>query len=357
MTAQTLGPVIVPRQPWNAIGILNYVNVLIDSAPEEVDMVFQIPKTGTISKIWFRTGVVTTGDTLKVGIYTVDPATGLATTTAYGGMVAGTVLLVASTDNNKAIPVTLGTACSATKGDPPVAVRIQYNSYVAGNLNIQLMAGGGGTAQIFPYICVDQGSGLGKTTSWTPLLLLEYSDGTFPCVVGAYPWVTGLATTSIHLNSTPDELALRFSIPVPSRLSGFSVHGGQGNDADFVCYGDTTVTLSHDGEFVSTTAARSQDYSMSGPTLAANTVHRMAVKATEATNTVSVVVGEVPSAAAMEAADGGAEFYLSERNDAGTWTDTTTKRPLISLHLDQFSDGAGGGGGGLLRANMSGGML
>ena len=96
---------------------------------------------------------------------------------------------------------------------------------------------------------------------------------------------------------------------------------------------------------------------MDGPVLSANTVHRMAIKALEATNTVSVLVGQVPSAAAMEAADGGVELYYSTRsNGAGTWDDDTTKRPLISLHLDQFSDGAGGSGG-PVAGNMRGGFI
>ena len=355
MTAQTLGPTIVPRQPWGIAGSLAYLSITMDTSPEEVDTIFHIPKTGTISKIWFRTGSFTVGDTLKVGLYTVDPATGLPTTTAYGGMVAGTRLLATVTDENKAIDITLGTSCSATEGNL-VALVIEYNSYVAGNVKIAVMSGSTATTGVFPYIVADTGAGLAKQ-SLLPLMLLEYSDGTFPNIPGVYPWVSALDTVSIHLNSTPDEVALRFKFLVPTRLCAMSLHGGQGNDADFVCYGDTTVTTTHDGEIIGSTSVRSQDYPMDGPVLSANTVHRMAIKALEATNTVSVLVGQVPSAAAMEAADGGVELYYSTRsNGAGTWDDDTTKRPLISLHLDQFSDGAGGSGG-PVAGNMRGGFI
>lgn len=46
----------------------------------------------------------------------------------------------------------------------------------------------------------------------------------------------------------------------------------------------------------------------------------------------------------MDQFDGGQSFHMSTRTDSGAWSDITTQRPLISVTIDQFSDGAGGGG-------------
>jgi hypothetical protein len=61
--------------------VSSFVSRLIDATGEKYAAIIQIPKTGTISKIGFRTGTVTTSQTLRGGIETVDAATGAPTGT------------------------------------------------------------------------------------------------------------------------------------------------------------------------------------------------------------------------------------------------------------------------------------
>src|SRR3989304_6613560 len=132
---------------WHGIngGILNQTSTYtLDATGEKAATVFQIPEDGNITTLGFRTATVTTGDTLKVGLYTID-ASGDPTATAYKGMVAGTQAILATEDNTY-FNVTLGTqATSVVKGDI-VALVIEYNSYVAGSMGITTITSTGGSA-------------------------------------------------------------------------------------------------------------------------------------------------------------------------------------------------------------------
>ncbi len=132
MTMQSIiGGVTIPHHVEAVLGAPGIGSLLMDASGEKAAFIFKIPKSGTITEIGFRTGAVTTADTLKAGLYTVDTSNN-PTATAYGGMVAGTQ---ASPAANTWYAVALGTNCTATAGDV-VAVVIEFNSYVAGNLNI-----------------------------------------------------------------------------------------------------------------------------------------------------------------------------------------------------------------------------
>src|SRR3989337_2191615 len=132
-------------------GIANQVSVFtLDAAGEKATTIFPIPADGNITKLGFRTATVTTGDTLKVGLYTVD-ASGDPTATAYKGMVAGTQAVLATEDNTY-FNVTLGTQATSVVKSDKVALVIEYNSYVAGNMVITGLGVSGGAALIgLPY--------------------------------------------------------------------------------------------------------------------------------------------------------------------------------------------------------------
>ena len=50
---------------------------------------------------------------------------------------------------------------------------------------------------------------------------------------------------------------------------------------------------------------------------------------------------DVNSASLMEAIEGGQLFHHTSRTDAGAWTQTTTKRPLIALRVSAIDNGVG----------------
>ncbi|HAO93412.1 MAG: hypothetical protein A2X99_10250 [Deltaproteobacteria bacterium GWB2_55_19] len=360
MTMQSIiGGLTIPHHVEAVIGAPNdLTGYLIDAAAEKVAFIFKIPKSGTITEIGFRTGAVTIADTLKIGLYTVDTSNN-PTTTAYGGMVAGTQATPAA---NTWYNVALGTNCTAT-ADDAAAVVIEFNSYVAGNLRIAALDGSSGSSG---NICGFPESKQ-YTASWAniaarPVFSIKYSDGSYGFIYGCYP-VSAVTETAFNSSSTPDERGLKFSIPFPARLSGFWLNyrvTGVTGSADVVLYDSdgTTVLQTHTIDFQKVNAGPRMFYFQfaTAQALSKDTFYRLVVKPTTTTSN-SFYDFTVNAVAIMDCFEGGQNFHLTTRTDAWAWTDTTTKRPWMGLVLDQFDDGVGGGGGGLLLHNgMTGGI-
>jgi len=348
---------------WPGInaGIANQTAIFVlDATGEKASTIFQIPADGNITKLGFRTATVTTGDTLKIGLYTVD-ASGDPTATAYKGMVAGTQV-VASADDNTYFNVTLGTqATSVVKGDI-VALVIEYNSYVAGNMVITGLKSTGSELLGFPY-------GDLYTTLWTkqntPLFAtIEYTGGVYYPTLGILPVASGGASSIVYNldTATFDEYGIHINIPVPARVVGIWVVLAIAAGADFeaILYEGTTAlkTVTYDGDMAVTTGAR--QFFLFFPTtqdLIANTNYYIAIRPTTANN-VTFYYFTAPSVAAAAQFHGGAGAYRVKRLNQGAWTTSeTTIIGQMGIILDAFSDGVGGSGGGMpiLRGSVVGG--
>src|SRR3990167_6549970 len=313
--------------PGTNAGIANQVSVFtLDAAGEKATTIFPIPADGNITKLGFRTATVTTGDTLKVGLYTVD-ASGDPTATAYKGMVAGTQAILATEDNTY-FNVTLGTqATSVVKGDI-VALVIEYNSYVAGDM---VITGFGATNSIFvgfPY-------GDLYTTLWVkqnnvPFATIEYTGGIYYPTLGVLPVASaGAANVAYNVDTaTFDEYGIRINIPVPARAVGIWVILAVVAGADFevILYEGTTAlkTITYDGDYAVNTVAR--PFFLFFPTtqdLTANTDYYIAIRPTTV-NSVTFYFFTAPSVAAAAQFHGGAGAYRVKRLDQGAWTTSET---------------------------------
>ena len=317
----------------------------LNDSDDKVAAIFQVPKTGSIDRVGIRTGTVTVSDTLKVGIYTVDTATGAPTATAYGGMVAGTQGTL-STDSW--YTVSLGTAASATRGDVIAAV-IEFNSFVAGNLALSHVSANSSYRANRPYRAQYEASWTVAGTGGNLVLAIEYDDNTVDYVPGTYPW-SAITVTNFNSGTTPDEYALKFKLPFPARISGFgTLWTGQSNgDFDAVLYDSdgTTVleSLSVDNDLASATNALWGYGHFDTPvTLSKDTFYYLSLKPTSVTN-VSVATMDVSAAVFLDQVEGGQNFHLATKTDAGAFSATTTSRPFIFLQFDQFDAGASSGG-------------
>lgn len=319
-----------------------FTSLLIDASGEKVAFIFQIPKTGTITKVGFRTGTVTTAQTLRVGLYAVNGSGDADTATLYGSSTAGTQTSPASNTNYL---VTLGTSATATRGDIVAAV-IEFDSTV-GNLNIVHALT---ETNVFPYSEL-------YTSSWTkssstPVLSLEYNDGSYEIVSGCIPPGSGTSTT-FNSGSTPDEYALYFKLKVPAKISGVGLYGGANvaaADFSIVLYdtdGTTSLaSLSVDGDIRSSTSSTTLSMFRFSSTvsLSKDVFYYLALKPTT-TNSCRLTRYTVASAASMDSLSGGQNFYEATRTDAGSWSTTTTVRPGIYLYLSDLDDGTSTGGG------------
>ena len=358
MTIQTVvGAMKIPayrRLDENAtIGGTN--GVLLDATGEKAAVILRIPKTGTLHKVGFRTGTVTTGDDIKVSFQDVA-ATGFPDETADQYR----VVTIADANDDAWFTTGIlssdgtdtGTKRSVTK-DQEIAVVFEFNSYVAGNLYISnVSALGSAGLELYPYAAQKVGAGptWAKVNSGAsiPLLALEYSDGSY-AEFGSLPFSVITAQGFKSDTAGADEYAMAFSLPFPCRIKGMGCIVDLDSNADLILYEGTTVraTVSMDSDMRASTSTGILEVMFTAPyTIAANTTYYAAVKPTT-TTTMTINYFTVDSAAVMDCFDGGQSFYLRTRVDAGAWsTDAAdlTKRPFFWLLIDGFDDATGAGG-------------
>jgi len=318
----------------------------MSAAADKCEFVVQTPVTGTIAKVGFRTGTVTTGDTLKIGIYTVDAATGNATSTLYGSSTTTTVVIADANDNVWFL-ADIGDATGATSGDF-VAVVLEFNSYVAGNLNIST-ADGSNHAALLPYTGRFTAAAWAKTVN-APMVTFEYSGGTYHPISGAFPAAV-LNDESYHSGSTPDERGNKLTLPFKCRAVGVWFYGDTNADVSIKLYdtdGSTvlaSVTYDPNVQQAATLGIKYVRFA-AAVILNAGSAYRLTVLPADTTSSAlgSLDVDSTVGVAMMDALPGGQNVHYTARTDAGAWSQTTTRRAMIGLLLDQVDDGAAGGG-------------
>jgi len=307
------------------------VTLTIDASTEKVGITMQAPKTGNIDTIWFHLSGVTGTHTLRYSIQGVDAS----------GFPNGTIAQSGTgTAANGWFSLTLGTSHSVTRGEV-MAVVCDFSAYTSGGVGVTTT---NVQDYLFPYISH-------LTASWakvsrSPVVALQYDDGSFGAAPGVYP--LAISDQTYNNGSTPDECGLIFSLPYPCKVLGMAVTTRSITGLpEFVLYdsdGSTvleTYTIA-DADYTNSTTGTYVIIFDTSPTLQANTNYRAAFKPTTASD-IRLVYGDAPSAAALDGMPGGSEFHWTQRTNAGSWTETTTRRPLIGLLLDSVDDGLGGG--------------
>ncbi len=318
------------------------LNTTMDAAGELCGSVLEIPKTGNISKIGFRTGTVTVSDTLKISLQTVDEATGRPTGTLIHADAYGTQAGLAA---NTTYWVSLQNDVAVTRGDI-VAPVVEFNSYVAGNLRITRSIGNSGFEN-FPYVFEYVGS-VWTFSSSPPNFGIEYDDGVIEPINITLPAVLAL-TPSWDTNDNPDRRGLRFSVPYNCRLSGIFALIYLPADANIEIYdsdGTTIIpdgTISMDANLAGSAGAKPIVKILTTPIeLTKDTFYRIVLHPTTGTNINLYVLDVTNDGAneAMNAIDGGVNFHYTTCHGSpsveGNWTQTATKRPLIGIMIDQL---------------------
>ena len=304
----------------------------LNDADNSVAMVLSVPRDGTIDKIGVNVTTLTGNPpAYNVGLVTVDTG-GYPTTTAYGGG--------AITENDFTGTgwtwVTLGTAAVGTAGDI-VAARVWPN-LTAGTPNASNYAavsryptpGQWKHPQTFYY-----------TTGWLRYTALSvgimYSDGSI-CL----PSITS-GHVSYDTGSDPDEIGVLFQVPFACVCVGAVIYiMPEAAAADF------TITLYNAANDVLATITADQSQTLQSSTsplllpvywdavtLAADTDYRLTVLPTSTSN-VSLSVVTVNEVASRSWWPEGARWQQTGRTDAGAWTETTTKLPMLGVILSSF---------------------
>lgn len=338
MALQTIKPGVILHLD-NFCGKDINAGLWINNTDKKLAFIFEVGKTGSITKIGFRVGAVTTAQTLRVSLQTVDATTGNPTGTLYGGSAAGTQSNPAA---NTYYTVTLGTPATATQGDM-VAIVIQFHS-TAGDLRINYV-------DSVAYISTNLSYAAVYVVSWLKYLYnglthVEYSDNSIEPIPGFMPLKTSGTNISFNVNSSPDEKGIKFKVPFPCNLKYIGILWGitpAGNLNIKLYDANNNVLVNLTGNKVISGGIgnywRIIDYELSK-----DIWYRLTVVPTEATN-VTIVEDEFPSNDILDALPLGKNCFLTSRTDGGAWTDTNTKRPLFHLVFDSFDDGVGAGVG------------
>ncbi len=337
------GGVWLPEPAVSVSGGFSYLQ--IDASGEKVAFIVKAPKAGSIRKIGVLMGTVATGATLDARIETVDAATGNPTGVLWQVGPPGTRanLAIASADDNVwKTSVNLDTD-AVVQANSIFAVVLAY----VAPANLALAASGlaVNTAAEFPY--TNHFTSSWTKSSYSPIVGLEYSDGSFAVSPGVYP----VTNVNAAYYSTPIEIALTFKLRAPTRVAGFWLWAQMISTTDarvqlYEAGNNTPLTsVTIDGGITSVIPSYLRSEAFSSPvTLKAGVVYRLSVLPTA--GSVLQCWFDVNSAALMDAFAGGQDFFWSQRTrssttdpDTNPWSDTLTRRPLVGLILDQFSDG------------------
>lgn len=232
-----------------------------------------------------------------------------------------------------------------------LAVVLEYQAFTAADsiavigLNMgtgTIDTGTGGNFMVY------NGATWGFVSNNVGIIALECDDGTYAFIENTAP-ITNLSTVSVASNGAIRAAGLRFRVPVELTIDaiGLGFSSPNGADGSIVLYDSdgTTVlrTSSIDNDSVSGTAFSHKVVRIPPVTLAANTYYRLVFESTTTTAT-TVNYADFNVAGLLDSMAGGQDFHWTQRDSAGVWTETTTRRPFPKIRLGSVHDGSGGGG-------------
>ncbi len=241
---------------------------------QKIAWIFRMSSAGTITKIGILTGAITTSQSIDVRLETLSvDLTGSPNLCAYpSGTLKGanTQATLASPSANTWHWLTLDASYPVATNEE-TAVVVQWTGTV-GDLEIMAFirktsgaAGEGGSPNfILPFGRLYNGT-IWPAPIWpangtfvgTSILGLEFADGSKP-FFGALV-LSAINTVAIASNTNPDEIALRFRVPMSCSIVGMTWHGYNTANSDYqaILYDtDDTVlaSISMNGNHVSITS-------------------------------------------------------------------------------------------------------
>lgn len=317
---------------------------LLDAAGEKAALVLQAPKAGTIDRLGFVTGTLTTGDTVDVRLETVgtdgNPSGSLWATNTNGSV----AVAAASTGYEATL-----TAGATVDRDDFLAVVI-VNGSTPGNF---LVAG------MTPLLGSGPPNGAQFTSgAWSrsptaiPTVWIRYNDGSYAYIPGVLP---GTVTTSPALSSTstPDEIGMKITVPAACKVGGLWAFSADTSTPDLTAKlydsgGSVLESVVIDGDYVSLSSPALKVHRLRFDTevnLAAGDVVRATLLLTTTTSfSVPRILSLISDSAATAYPHGGAAVG-TERTDGGSWTDDTDRLYPVGLILTAIDNGASTGGG------------
>ncbi len=180
-----------------------------------------------------------------------------------------------------------------------------------------------------------------------PIILFEFSDGTYGTLDGSFPFSAFNTTVAYNSGSGADEYALKFTVPTSGTITGVGISAtlASGANTDIVLYSGTTAlaSVSIDQNNWTPTLSGNGFITFPATSVSAGTTYYIAVKPTT-TNNVTLGGFTVGNSAYLGALPQGTGYIRSSRVDAGSWSDTATVVPSIRFRFTPSSSGGSSGG-------------
>lgn len=311
-----------------------------------------VPGGGTknLTKIHFRFGAVTKGGStdIRVSVQAVNATDAFPD----GSVIQSGLVGNANITANSAANATLGSVHSTANG-ALLSIVWDYSTFTAADdIVIASMQAGSATQALgIPYSALYTASW--ATTAYaTPLVVLEFDDGTFGSFAGAHGHLSGINSHAFNNTSNPDEYAIRVTPNAPIRACGLWILADMDGNCDFVMYSGSTAmtggTISADKDNRFDGVARYLFLRFGTRLeLSAGTDYYLAVKPTSAT-TVTVYSLDYAAAGHLQADVGTEIGYATRDGYSGAFSDTDTRRLVAGLIFDGIDDG--------IRSRMTAGM-
>jgi hypothetical protein len=310
--------------------------------------------TKTISKVHWRFGATVTkagGSTLRVSLQDVL-LTGSPPAVPDGTIDQSAVIANADAnfDVNTWYPgATLDTGRTVAYADR-LAVVWEYETYGGtDSVSISTVSGAG-----TPYYGLESQPVLFNGSSWAvsagiPIVMLEFSDGTFGTIEGAVVW-SNISSTSF--NDSPaaqiDEYGISYIPAFTQKIDGiwgmFSISSA--SDPDICIYNAAGEMLP--GYPVRIRSAAINSYSpryafiaLPEATLVVGQKYYLTLRATSTTN-VTVHSFDVADDDYLTITNAGASVAEVQRLNLGTFTETLTRRPFMGFRLSAVETTSGG---------------
>lgn len=321
-----------------------YATFVINGTTDAIEWIFQAKEDATVTKLGYNIASVGgTPSNLRISIQTVATATGRASGTLLGATNSAKFDFTSAAGWTWA---TLDESATVTRG-AYYAIKIDYTSGATApsGTNTTTFNYGYNHAQLWalPYTTTVDAGAATKQSASLPCFGYASSTKAYGYPSSAY---TGL---NVDSGTTPDEVGIAFTVPYDWNCT-FRVIGvrvvmltpATGRTGVLALYSGTTVLQNftyYSDVMQAAGSTRAVDIFFDESTLSvlsSGVQYRVAIAPTDASADVTLRYITVSANSDLSAWPGGADYYYTQRTDAGAWADTTTKRTLIELILDQI---------------------
>ena len=284
------GGLVLPPSIRRPGGPASISGLTIDNVGEKLSMHFQAPKSGEVSKIHFRTGGIgsagNVGCNIKLETLTADVPDGTLQDVGAPSSVAFTFIGTGvGNHDNQSVEATLDGTATVTQGEW-LAATWEITSQDAGGDTVAIMYMADNQDDWLYTGARDTGTGYAKNTNaFSPLVSLEYDDGSRPPILNSFP-ADNAGSTSRNSGDADRFVGAKFQLPHRARLWGCWLYAKITEDFNILVLGtdgdsgSPLATLSVNGGFTKNTAHEIAQMVLPAVTLERNTDYYLIVQPT-----------------------------------------------------------------------------